>query len=62
MAISQIGLTLIVGAHWIATGQLTVGVLFAFLSYLGIMLWPVRQMGRILTDLGKTTVALTRIK
>jgi ATP-binding cassette, subfamily B, bacterial len=26
------------------------------------MLWPVRQMGRILTDLGKTTVALTRIK
>uniref|UniRef100_UPI00404A177A ABC transporter ATP-binding protein n=1 Tax=Cephaloticoccus sp. TaxID=1985742 RepID=UPI00404A177A len=62
VAISQIGLTLIVGAHWIATGQLTVGVLFAFLSYLGIMLWPVRQMGRILTDLGKTTVALTRIK
>ena len=26
------------------------------------MLWPVRQMGRILTDLGKTTVALTRIR
>ncbi|MCF7687418.1 MAG: ABC transporter ATP-binding protein/permease [Cephaloticoccus sp.] len=62
VAISQIGLTLIVGAHWIATGQLTVGVLFAFLAYLGIMMWPVRQMGRILTDLGKTTVALNRIK
>jgi ATP-binding cassette subfamily B protein len=62
VAISQIGLTLIVGAHWIATGRITVGVLFAFLSYLGIMLWPVRQMGRILTDLGKTTVALTRIR
>jgi len=39
-----------------------VGMLFAFLAYLGIMLWPVRQMGRILTDLGKTSVALTRIK
>lgn len=36
-------------------------MLFAFLAYLGIMLWPVRQMGRILTELGKTTVALTRI-
>src|SRR5262249_35994458 len=28
----------------------------------GTMLWPLRQMGRILTDLGKTSVALTRIK
>jgi ATP-binding cassette subfamily B protein len=61
VALSQIGLTLIAGAHWITTGDLTVGMLFAFLSYLGIMLWPVRQMGRILTELGKTTVALTRI-
>src|SRR5690606_9019293 len=61
VAISQLGLTLIVGAHWIATGEVTVGVLFAFLAYLGLMLWPVRMMGRILTDLGKATVALTRI-
>lgn len=61
VALSQIGLTLLVGAHWVATGQITVGMLFAFLSFLGIMLWPVRQLGRILTDLGKTTVALTRI-
>ncbi len=62
VAMSQVGLTLLVGAHWITTGQLSVGLLFAFLSYLGIMLWPVRQMGRILTDLGKTSVALTRIR
>ena len=62
VAFSQIGLTLIVGAHWIVTGRLSVGMLFAFLSYLGIMLWPLRMMGRILTDLGKTSVALTRIR
>jgi len=37
-------------------------MLFAFISYLGMMMWPVRQMGRILTDLGKTSVAITRIK
>lgn len=58
---SQFGVTLIVGAYWITTGRMTVGVLFAFLSYLAIMLWPIRQMGRILTDLGKTAVSLTRI-
>ncbi|MBW7895243.1 MAG: ABC transporter ATP-binding protein [Opitutaceae bacterium] len=62
VALSQLGLTLIIGAYWIAQGAFTVGLLFAFISYLTIMLWPVRQMGRILTDLGKTTVALTRIR
>ena len=62
VALGQLGLTLIVGAHWITTGQITVGTLFAFLAYLALMLWPVRQMGRVLTDLGKTSVALTRIK
>jgi len=61
VALSQLGLILLVGARWIVTGEITVGVLFAFLAYLGILLWPVRQMGRILTDLGKATVALTRI-
>lgn len=62
VAFSQIGLVLLVGALWVGQGTLTVGVLFAFLAYLGIMLWPVRQMGRILTDLGKTSVAITRIQ
>jgi ATP-binding cassette subfamily B protein len=62
VALSQIGLTLLVGALWITQGIFSVGLLFAFISYLGIMLWPVRQMGRILTDLGKTSVALTRIQ
>jgi ATP-binding cassette subfamily B protein len=62
VALTQIGLTLLVGAWWITQGTFSVGLLFAFISYLGIMLWPVRQMGRILTDLGKTTVALTRIR
>ncbi len=58
----QFGVTLIAGAYWITTGRISVGLLFAFLGYLNIMLWPVRQMGRILTDLGKTIVSLTRIR
>ncbi len=61
VALSQLGLVLIVGARAVAAGTLSVGVLFTFLAYLGIMLWPVRQMGRILTELGKTTVAVTRL-
>jgi len=62
VAFSQLGLVLLLGARWVGRGELSVGVLFAFLAYLGIMLWPVRQMGRILTDLGKTAVAIGRIQ
>jgi len=35
--------------------------LFAFLMFLNMLLWPVRQMGRTLTELGKSVVALTRM-
>ena len=27
-----------------------------------MLLWPVRQLGRILTDMGRTQVSLSRIK
>ncbi len=50
------------GAYWITQDQLTVGTLYAFLAILQMMLWPVRQMGRILTDLGKAVVALGRVR
>ncbi|MDF1753282.1 MAG: ABC transporter ATP-binding protein [Verrucomicrobiales bacterium] len=57
----QQGLTLFSGIYFIANGSLTVGTLFAFLMFLNMLLWPVRQMGRTLTELGKSIVALSRI-
>ncbi len=57
----QQGLVLFTGAYFIANGSLSVGTLFAFLMFLNMLLWPVRQMGRTLTDLGKSFVALNRI-
>ncbi|MEZ0388241.1 MAG: ABC transporter ATP-binding protein [Verrucomicrobium sp.] len=57
----QQGLVLFAGAWFILQGTLTVGTLFAFVMFLNMLLWPVRQMGRTLTDLGKATVALNRM-
>lgn len=57
----QQGLALFVGAWFISQGSLTVGTLFAFIMFLNMLLWPVRQMGRTLTDLGKSVVALNRM-
>jgi len=59
--LSQQGLVLFTGAYFIAQGTLTVGTLFAFIMFSNMLLWPVRQMGRTLTDLGKSVVALTRM-
>lgn len=57
----QQGLVLFTGIWFIAQGSLTVGTLFAFMMFLNILLWPVRMMGRVLTDFGKSLVALQRV-
>lgn len=57
----QLSMILLVGAYRIRTGQLEVGVLVAFLGYAGMYIWPIRHMGRVLTDTGKSIVAIGRI-
>ncbi len=49
------------GAVWLARGELEVGAYFFFLTATAMFIWPVRMMGRILTELGKATVALGRL-
>lgn len=58
----QIGTVLVVGVYWTYTGNISLGTLVAFSTYEGLILWPVRQMGRILADMGKALVAVERIQ
>lgn len=60
-SMSQIGIVLIGGAMFIMAGTLTIGDLFAFMTYVSMVIWPVRQLGRVLTDSGKAVVSLGRI-
>ena len=39
----QIGVVLLAGAHAIIDGRISVGTLFAFLTYEGMIIWPVRS-------------------
>lgn len=57
----QIGAVLIFGVYWTTLGKISLGTLVVFVTYEGMLLWPIRQMGRILTDMGKTMVSLSRI-
>lgn len=43
-------------------GNLTFGNFFVFLSYITMVLWPVRNLGRVLSDLGKVTVSISRLQ
>jgi len=58
----QIGLVVILGAFWLAKGELQVGAFFYFLTAVTMFIFPVRMMGRVLSDLGKATVSLGRIE
>ena len=61
MCLSQVALVLFVGAWRVRTGHLSIGSLFAFVTFVNMFLWPIRYMGRILADFGKAMVALGRI-
>jgi ATP-binding cassette subfamily B protein len=49
------------GAGRVAAGALSAGTYLAFIAYVGRVLWPVRQLGRTLTEVGKAMVSLGRI-
>ena len=61
LALGQLGIVLVAGARFILDGLITVGDLFAFLTVVGMVTWPIRTLGRVLTDTGKAVVALGRI-
>lgn len=62
MALIQSSIVLLVGTIFVVRGEMILGTLVAFTMYERMLLWPVRQLGRILTDFGKATVAIDRIE
>jgi ATP-binding cassette subfamily B protein len=61
LSMLQIGVILIAGTSLALAGSVTIGTLVVFLTMEGMLLWPIRQMGRILADMGKASVAVSRI-
>lgn len=62
LAFLQIGVVLVAGAYYTAVGEITIGTMVLFGTYIGMLVWPVRQMGRILTDMGKALVSAERLQ
>ncbi|MBR5231449.1 MAG: ABC transporter ATP-binding protein [Clostridia bacterium] len=62
LIMTQSCITLLACVFFAARGEITVGTLVVFTGYVGKLLWPIRQLGRTLSDIGKSFVALSRIE
>jgi ATP-binding cassette, subfamily B, bacterial len=61
LCFSQHGLVLVVGAWWVRSGAISVGDLVLFMGVVQMFIWPVRMMGRVLTEVGKAMVSVGRV-
>lgn len=59
---SQIAITVFVSIVFCVKGRFTLGDMIVFSSYVGMLIWPIRQLGRVLADFGKATVSMGRIE
>jgi ATP-binding cassette, subfamily B, bacterial len=57
----QAVLVLYLGGMKTISGDMTLGTFVAFNTYVMFLIWPVRQMGRLLGETGRASVSLRRI-
>ena len=57
----QIMLVVIFGAYFCIHGSLTEGEYIAFISYNAMLVWPIRQLGRMISEMSKAGVSIDRV-
>lgn len=62
LSMLQTLLTLVVCIIYACRGDITVGTMIVFNSTLSMLLFPIRQLGRTLSDAGKAMVSMKRIQ
>jgi len=58
----QIFMMVLAGIFMAMSGEITVGTFSVFISYESMIIWPIRQLGRIISDMGKISVSIGRIQ
>ncbi|MDR2482970.1 MAG: ABC transporter ATP-binding protein/permease [Treponema sp.] len=58
----QLAIIVAAGIWRSVQGELSPGTFLAFYTYCNWMIWPVRQLGRLLSELSKTLVAAGRVR
>jgi len=57
----QVLLIVVFGAVFCVKGQLLPGEYIAFISYNSMLIWPIRQLGRMIAEMSKAGVSIDRV-
>ena len=57
----QVMLIVIFGAYFCINGTMSEGEYIAFISYNSMLVWPIRQLGRMISELSKAGVSIDRV-
>ena len=58
----QVMLIVILGSVFCVRGRMTAGEFIAFISYNAMLTWPVRSLGRMISEMSKAGVSIERIR
>ncbi|XMB85627.1 ABC transporter ATP-binding protein [Mycoplasmatota bacterium WC44] len=62
ITMTQYSLTLVIGTYYAMRGYISIGELVAFIMLVQVIVWPIRNLGRIVAEYGKTTVSMKRLE
>ncbi len=62
MAGIQTMLIIVLGTLQCVNGSMTAGSFIAFLSYNGMIVWPVRRLGRMISEMSKAGISIERLQ
>lgn len=57
----QVMLVVVFGAYYCVHGNLQPGAYIAFISYNAMLVWPIRQLGRMISEMSKAGVSIDRV-
>lgn len=57
----QVMIVVVFGAVFCVKGTLTSGELVAFISYNSLLVWPIRMLGRMISEMSKAGVSINRV-
>lgn len=57
----QVMIILVLGTVFCVNGKLSVGDFIAIVSYNSMLVWPVRQLGRVISEMSKANISFQRI-
>lgn len=58
----QVFMIVILGTIFALKGQITAGDFIAFISYNNMLVWPIRRLGRVISEMSRAGVSIDRIR